>query len=1762
MKKFLQTFPNPRTLSALIMVLFCCWGNLVRSQTCDQPDGSLMVSNVSVSNLTVCDAKGNFGFRVQNVNSEQATTVLVYVTLPIGIRYVSGSVTGATQHSSSTSIAPVFEIATLAGASYVDITYQAAARCDVVSPYSGRQNTVILNYTMSGASACDAFDGAGATPYDILRPNLSIPTAPITNQNYYGSEAETFTRCITVANGGDGRLDTFTFTDTHGTGIQVQTVSVGTLTPVGGATGITETVFLKGADFSSIGNHDNYFDPNETIQICETVLLTGCTGSVQSTFGASWGCFGSTNCQAIAAVNNATVFITPKSPIINYNITGTQDDYLCIEQGARTNTITITNTGQGVANDMYYYVYAGNGVYFDASTIKYTITKISDGSVVVPLTSLEPFSSSSSSLNCGGGTTPISYFQTPKIDLQPGQQLQYTWKRYNCCQSQSCGIGASMQDFNSYLYWTPPCGYQTYAYIGTPSMSVNYQLLGSGGAGYLPEGVSSTVTNSVYFQNYGFPSDATAYLSFDITLPACLTLSNPTLEGVAPSSFTTNGNVVTLQFTRASLLGMVYAPLTYTLTNTCNTSPTACTGADVYNIDIKSYFSPSTSCSCRMGGPCLTIPVIIGCLPPCDKGGVQIGAFSTIRGNYGSPDNEANGGNGYPDASGALTGVKTRELMTGDLLNVNLEGTVIITPTSPASAWENVFSEIEILNGSYFTFIGAQLTIQPIGGGAPFVCSIKPIDSTNYIPTKTWKFDLSPATLSAAGCLPPSYAYANGDKITIQPVLKLTDNSFSSRAIAITEGRMYGYDSLENKGYQCLFGFDNVVLNNIYYSAYGYGYGPSGCSNGYFYVYGNSQLNDLYPGYYYDNIFTNEHRPISYPKSVTIQLPAAFDYAGSVSFSIQSTGGNGNLANNQTTTSPPYTQVGNTFTFDLESMFKPFGGTMEMPDENSFFQVYVYVKQDCKFAPTQAEYNKYYPVPFSYSLGLPDQIPGVQTPAIPTTNIPMLVADSISQTLTSGIQTYYFYYPFFTASPATAVVYAADNVAKWNIQIANGGPATNYGWLGTCDPNMNIVSVKDLGTGTTYTPSAGGVFQLGYWAGAKNFEIKATYNGCQRDSIKVLTGWSCTGYPATPCESECKTSKNYLTVIPQPGEIDLNVAASSPSINLCSNITYTLTGKDTQVGSVYDIKTRMDIPPGMTVVPGTSQLSYPKGSAYVTVADPTIVGSQLEWNVSASNATIGTNGIKGTAQSNTTLQEFDLKVQFYVSCGFISGQVIDFSMEADNGCGQPTGDSEAITPQVNLNGAAPSYANLITLLGNQIKPCEDPSTLTVRIRNTGPANWGSADSVYVTLPAGITFIPGSFVAVNANAPVNGVPVVRTVNGKTVLIWKLPAGVAPSGVSEFTFNYNANEDVLACGKIKFKADTRIYVPLICQADGSVCNTPSISGQTTMNATVIKPTLAVSNMVATSTPNSPTGETVTVSYDVTTNSTTPLPAGSTGTLAVYFDTDNSGTYTAGDVLLNSNTNVPFAISSTNPATYTGTFNVSAGQACRLIAVVTPNTTCVCGAASTKLPIPKATFAGADVTICSNQIVQIGNEPISGYSYLWTPNSYLNDNNLSNPTVTTGQTYSPFSINYILTTDRIYCTSADTVKVTVNPAPTISDYSTNTCANNCANVYLGYYSNTWYTWYNNNGSNNSGTDSIPNSYYYGPGPESGPYAYYMNKCYAESEVGSFKYKVIAHNGACSDEAKVEINIAPALVASAALMKKFVVMHKLHSVELLSKM
>jgi len=276
-----------------------------------------------------------------------------------------------------------------------------------------------------------------------------------------------------------------------------------------------------------------------------------------------------------------------------------------------------------------------------------------------------------------------------------------------------------------------------------------------------------------------------------------------------------------------------------------------------------------------------------------------------------------------------------------------------------------------------------------------------------------------------------------------------------------------------------------------------------------------------------------------------------------------------------------------------------------------------------------------------------------------------------------------------------------------------------------------------------------------------------------------------------------------------------------------------------------------------------------------------------------------------------------------------------------------------------------------------------------------------------------------------------------LNNQQYLEWKLPEFTNSSDSVIFKISYYSVPQVVNCGILIIEATTFSTRNLMCQLLGQSCGIKVNTGSVQVPIYVYEAFLSLSNASAYATPNGTTGETVFVNYSIN-NVGEAINANHKIYISYYYDSDGNHILSSADILVAVDSlNAFIDTNSTN--SFTSHFNVTAGNSCKLIIYIdTTFNSCVCNPNQIFTTIPLLN-AGPDTALCSGQSSYLGMPATNGYTYQWQPTTGLNNASLAQPVFSgTNNGTTPIILHYILTTNRISCTTKDTVKITILPLP----------------------------------------------------------------------------------------------------------------------------
>lgn len=1548
--------------------------------------------------------------------------------MPSGMLYAAGSIIGATEQNISDLSNPIFSITDIATLTTCNVSFSASAGCDVMNYLAAgmpARNIATINYTANGFGT---FDSDTSFTYIIKQPNVSITS--VTNQSYSGNVGDTYTRCITITNGGLGTLSQFTFTGQHGTGIQINSIDKGTRVTQGN----TEIVTLGGADFAGIGNGNTLFESGESIVICENVTVTNCI-SVATSYNAGWGCNNQVCQSSSSSANVVFPNLTP-----NLVVSRVESQSACYGMNQpNQQKLVIRNTGIGQATNVVINVFQSTGSVFSAgmssaidnNSFTYRINTGATTAIAATMNAL------TANYACLGGmrSGDVSVTLPP---INGGDSVILLWNTYSCCHDYCGGASLHAGTNNGWSYKGTYSNICQNNYIIPITYARAYDqlyadLIDNNSPATIANG--QTLTYSVLFSNdiNGYTSLATRQWRFVVTMPNCVSYAgNARIVAYNdvtvwnPTSVTPSGNTVTITFSGNQPFNRINGSLRFDIAANC----ASCGGVGgVGNVRVESYFISDPNCNCVHAVSCINQPLTVVCPTAC--AGMNISGFNIERTNYGLRDDD---NNGVPEPGNvSLNLIRKDRAMFGDTLTSSFSGTV-------SGNYQYMFAQSAITNGNnYLTFVDGVLTITR--GGTTYTCASPAPTVSNTGSTRTFRFNLSAADLIVAGCVPPGFSFQTGDVVNFRPRYRVSRNTGGAILLCRVTNEFYTSNvanpSTQAEKFFCNNYDGSFSIIGYYYTNWGpNSYVVSSCNNVSLTQNYYLSIGPCCQQYAGGNLFPYEHRVWAWAQMLRVVPPTGYTFVSARFNHIRTAG------SQATSTTPwqaltPANSSPDTFEFAVQQYFSQSGGTFQESDDGFYGTLEVVLTPSCRVVPNVASnvvYDWYY--------GESQNLTGTNTAnnSITTTN------DYIT----------YQGPDLFVQSQLPSVL-AQDNTATWDVSLSNTTAYTAHNvFVATPQVSgVSVVEVFDVTNNVVVTPTGNGIYQLGSLGAnaVRNLRIKASYTSCSPDSVILHAGWNCGSYPTTLASYPCATDRIRLTLSPQIPTLIANITSPSGTVDLCDTATYIVEGVNIQLGTAYNLKLRVILPPGVVITPGSSALSYPTNAAFVAIPNPVFIsGTTYEWDLSALNATIGTDGLKGILLPSSN----SVKIRFRVrtDCDYTSGSLIGFNFNGRSACGLYTGQEVSLSSQLAVTGADKPYDAEISLSSTYISPCVSSTPITVTLKNNGPNLTSNLDSIVLVLPRHSTLINGSFSGIH-NAPNANAFSQYVLNNLQHISWQLPSNITVGDSIKFSVLFDVIADSLTCGIENIEAYTVSAKNLLCIQNSQSCGIKVRTGDTILPIYVYKASLEFTDLNAVANPAGNNAEALQINGSIYNFGETVMQ-GKGLVIEYYRDVDGNNVLSASDLLLHTDT-IYDAITTATQYDFTTTFNVTAGNGCNLIASIkTDANPCVCSATEIYTDSIPYFNAGNDSAFCSGGIIPIGVVNVNGYQYSWNPTT-----GVSNPT-DGFTTYSENNFtagtalqNLVLTTNRINCITSDTLVATIYPKTflTIANLQTEYCINNPA-------------------------------------------------------------------------------------------------------------
>ena len=465
----------------------------------------------------------------------------------------------------------------------------------------------------------------------------------------------------------------------------------------------------------------------------------------------------------------------------------------------------------------------------------------------------------------------------------------------------------------------------------------------------------------------------------------------------------------------------------------------------------------------------------------------------------------------------------------------------------------------------------------------------------------------------------------------------------------------------------------------------------------------------------------------------------------------------------------------------------------------------------------------------------------------------------------------------------------------------------------------------------------------------------------------LLYGFGCGVVNGLDDPNICSVDTLVLYIRLLNPELELDVIQES-ALGLCDTSDYfEFEVYNAKLGNAYDLNASVKLPAGLSIVPGTCQLAYPLGAPFVNISDPEILANNLyQWFIDTLQAQIGANGLLGVdkAPGNT----FRIRFKVSSACGTVSNAQAIYGIRGAEPCGRPSNALNKPGEPINVNGLSAAYDVLIDLQAPTAVNCGSIQTIQVQLVTTGSPM--SGDSVYITLPDGVTYLyylPGS-------GPNPGPPF---VTGNLLRLPMLPG----AGVSSFGIEVQI-EPFAACVDATIQVQARQRTDAFCPGINASCGVYIATGEALAVLSILRPQLEVFSAQGQQDANN------NLDVQVVLGNQGNVPANG-ASASLVFDQNNNGQPDPGEPVV-ADLSTGELIGQGQTVVLSANVPFDADWLCRLLIVLPGAENCLC--ASVFVPLLNYATLPQNLFSCSIEPIQLSVDSLAGYAWAWQPASAL--------------------------------------------------------------------------------------------------------------------------------------------------------------------------
>ncbi len=1379
-----------------------------------------------------------------------------------------------------------FRLPDLSAGGTFQIAYQIRANCGYTDTLMRNdrltvQDSWTFNYNLGAQTGLSEIDLSAE-----YRDAIKVPFFTMSLVNSLGtggaSVGQCVTRTMTLNNSGlEGFVKEFVYTNTQAPGVSVTALTVNgqtipiTKTPMFNASGDTLiTAIVTGGYFrlntmgaGGLADADTLFEANETVRIVETACVVNCTQQRTSTHAMNWGC-DSRYCQVISRQD--LIRLAEGSVNVSFASTGSVARVNAGYCQTGRHSVRFINNGievdPGTANMMSIGTGAGLGNALSVTAPGYRITRLTIAGVVInnPAGSIARLDSTAGFTTDpdGVGVGLADLDGDGKFDDLPrGQSVEIAVEyETDCSLLQSLaenGTNDIEAGFSARMEYTNFCNdriVSTQPNYFSP-LNANDLIDNCADPDAQTDGrpfkIEHLERRNVF--NFGKSCGGQEQFIVKIKLPTGVT---PIMDSMRLSRFTDNLPRLSHRISNDTLY-MYFNAATqtnlngdYKLNMDFAAGCTAQPGLSQFPIAL-SFLCPTCGCEHIWYNDTITGARIHYAQPPCPANpayictkGLQTTSFTALRTTLGYTDQT------YATRI-APENANRKVAIQCDSIEMCIKNIVGATPISDSIGM--VISHVSIdrsatADQTQSTFLFGRGVLRLVTGGGTFEC---PVDASHFTTTfvdsvRYYRFNLNSCLTGLGITLQP------GDSVNFCGYFAVNANGpFLNAFKKIPDFRAYGYYK-DNGVFNACDDYGDVFRlgkNQVLFAYPNSSNMPKGCDEASL----NYQI--LVQNNGFRDYFGEEYRAAVMVDSIVFVYDTAFlsAFTHQVEVSIPDHPLFGNM----------FFPIGN---FDASGRYAARFDTLRIvPSYNRIssyaFNFRVRLIPNCRsltgssratnrfnFDPKIFYKDRYYALEIGNGSCVnrkTDQTDGDITYTDP---------------------------PSLSFVPATTPsVTTADSTAEWTVKVCNTSARGNAGstWFavefpaGMDSSRLDVLSMTDVTTptnpialtvrryGTNNYVAFGNPLTIANASSTiddvcNSIKIKVRVRNCGSVNFNATSGWNC----RRPSDSITWNPTRYAPCTNLQIPLELHTEAPNldgqfigaslrPLPGICDTTVMEILLRNTDIGKVYDVRTRVTIPlEGATLLPNSFEVAYPSSAAYApALGAPVSAGSDFRGrhydfsSFGSLNSTLNVNGLNGfNALTPNDSNEFKIRFKFLNDCAFKVGAQSYFAFVGRSACGTPS-NNESGDQIMEIQGATlsqpKSYSVNLDTTASRFVP-GGTANVFVSIKNLTDTPSDSSENIVVRLPIGVTYQRNSSVGIAPTGWIPDEPSIRTVAGLQILSWTPPPSMRRGDSANLRFRVQTSE-ALPCDNSRrdISLFTTAEKTLVCSTSGTPCTVEIIT-----------------------------------------------------------------------------------------------------------------------------------------------------------------------------------------------------------------------------------------------------------------------------------------------------------------------------------------------